>query len=94
MTPLKSLKVLLSEVQLADATQEKLMQLMAEQEDELARIAIFTLAIQTTIERTTPPLSYCSIGNGWYASLQQSVAFSNGKPLVDGLERISDGFWH
>lgn len=94
MTPLKSLKVLLSEVQLADATQEKLMQLMAEQEDELARISIFTLAIQTTIERTTPPLSYCSIGNGWYASLQQSVAFSNGKPLVDGLERISDGFWH
>lgn len=94
MTPLKSLKVLLSEVQLADVTQEKLMRLMAEQEGELEQIAIFTLAIQSSLEETTPALSYCSIGNGWYASIIQSVAFSNGRPLVDGLERISDGFWH
>ncbi|SDB81765.1 AIR synthase-related protein [Williamwhitmania taraxaci] len=94
MTPLKSLKVLLHEANLADVAQERLMQLMEEQGGELERVALFTLAIQANIEQTTPPLSYCSIGEGWYASLQQSVAFSNGKPLVDGLERISDGFWH
>jgi len=94
MTPLKSLKVLLHEAKLADVTQEKLMLLLAEQESELERVALFTLAVQTNIEQSTPPLLYCSIGDGWYASLLQSVAFSNGEPLVDGLERISDGFWH
>ena len=94
MTPLKSLKVLLHEAKLADVTQEKLMLLLAEQEGELERVALFTVAVQTNIEQLTPPLMHCSIGDGWYASLLQSVAFSNGEPLVDGLERISNGFWH
>jgi len=94
MTPLKSLKVLLHEAQLADVTQERLMQLMAEQGGELEQVALFTLAIQANMEQTTPPLLCCTIGDGWYASIIQSMAFSNGKPLVDGLERISDAFWH
>lgn len=89
----KPLKVLMHEIRFSESVLERIMQLLDEQESDLERLTLFTLAVQAKLMANEPAYIHTEIVAGWHAALNQSVAYSSGTPLVDGLERIAESFW-
>ncbi|HUW07082.1 MAG TPA: AIR synthase-related protein [Williamwhitmania sp.] len=93
MASLESLKVLLLEARFSDDVLERLLQQLDEQSSDLERMVMFTLVVQAKLLSSDPIYTHTEVVPGWHAALNQSVAYSNGTPLVDGLERIAESFW-